>query len=586
MVNKLDEKTISQIAAGEVVERLASIVKELIENSIDAKADQILVSVKEKESGIEITVKDNGIGMSEEDIIKSIENHSTSKISSIDDLSNIHSYGFRGEALASIASISKMTIESKEMNSKIGKRVVFQEKKEIGNEIASMNNGTRIIIEDIFYNIPARKKFLKSFSTEFVHISKQFINISLVNPNVSFELIKNSKTLYKFQKRENVDDRIKEAVYKDIEESFIKINYESDFRIKGYIEIPDKANRRAEQYIFVNGRYINDKIISTAIIRGYEGFIMKEQRPRYILMIEIDPREVDINVHPRKLEVRFRDTDYIFRAIQQTIRSSIEQRNIKKLEAYKYNVPQISSGGINNEKSRNASDYVNNFNNYADTFNNSNANFRVDYSINPVSQPYPQFKFDNNHELTNKKYYQIFDSYILVIEKDKVIMIDQHAAAERITYEKLENIQKENIKIMLLPIKYELDKVSIDLIKENRSVIESYGILFELDKDNIIINAFPNFIESTDLKDIIEELVTDFKEVQNNIKISEEKKDHIRATLACHTSIRANKRLTDLEMASLVDELYNSQNPMNCPHGRPTMWELTKSDIEKRFKRT
>lgn len=223
MVNKLDEKTISQIAAGEVVERLASIVKELIENSIDAGSDDIKVSVLENRNGVQISVRDNGIGMIEEDIIRSIENHSTSKISSIDDLMLINTYGFRGEALASIASVSKMIIESKHTDSKIGLRIEFIGKKEVGRELVSMNNGTNIIIEDIFHNIPARKKFLKSFNTEFIHIAKQFIYLSLSNPNVSFELVKNEKTVYKFSKVAKYDERIEQAIFKDLKESFIKL---------------------------------------------------------------------------------------------------------------------------------------------------------------------------------------------------------------------------------------------------------------------------------------------------------------------------------------------------------------------------
>lgn len=642
-IHLLSQNLINQIAAGEVIERPASIIKELVENSIDAGASEVIV--KFQNAGItKIQIIDNGKGIDESEIELAFMRNATSKILNVEDLMNIHTLGFRGEALASISSIAKVEIETRTENNVIAVHCDIDNGKIIDKKYVQRQVGTTLTISDIFYNIPARRKFLKSEVSEKSHIIDTFVDIATANPNIKLSLYNEEKVLYSLP----ISDQLNRIInlYKLEKENYFKLNldeesdkYKQDIQISGIFSHPKICdNKRTLEEIFVNGRSINDNSIKKAVSQSYQGYIPHFTYPKFIIFININPNIVDVNVHPRKLEVRFDEPSNIFKAVYRQIHSLVElnlQKEVKlkfeNFQRFKDNDIGISSeiktDVINNYTSQSILDrniLDNNIENYLKSskspktsnaahntdmtndkgfVNNINIQNTPNISINLNTDKLQTFfdvdksKNDNTsieQKTTNYgrldfiKSMQVFETYLIIEYIDRLQIIDQHAADERISYDKLllsineksyeysnllipieldlNNSQKEKLEIFLK----ELLKFHIEIIKKNDVYI--------LEKLPIILQKvnWQNFI--TNILDTIEIDILDM----NDVDIEFAKKI---ARIACHSSIRAGKYMSEPEIRKMILDLYTTQNPYSCPHGRPIIWELKKYDIEKKFGR-
>ncbi|MCA9382303.1 DNA mismatch repair endonuclease MutL [Candidatus Dojkabacteria bacterium] len=575
---KLPKDIINQIAAGEVVERPASIIKELVENSIDANATGIEINLTSDEEGIDLEVIDDGKGMTEEELKLAFESHTTSKIGSIKDLENIHTLGFRGEALASIASVSKVEISTKTKDSATGYKLNIDGGKFSNIVKVTGNNGTSIKIKDIFYNVPARKKFLKSYRTEVSHIYQILTQIALANPSIGFRITNNGKEVYNLYKNESLETRIK-AISNINTEELITVHNESNIKISGFIVHPKQmTDRRKDQFVFVNKRPIQDRTVSKAIYEGYRGYIMQGKHPSFFIFIEIKPGEVDVNVHPRKSEVRFLNNNEVFTSVKNSITTSLAKYMQEK---------QVENLNIDN-RSYKFREPSSNQNHRYGSFQKSISNQQViTFQKAPVSfNPRIKDKIDLDVTETIDNIFQIFNTYIVIEKSDEIMFIDQHAAAERITFEAIKSKRKNEIVSYLISQSIELKPEEKIVIIDNAEVLDNLGFQVEDSGGNsLLIKTVPEDIKNSNLEKLFSEIANEFMVQNRDIKKVKDINEHIIATLSCHTSIRAGMKLDMFRINKLIEDLMKCDNPYSCPHGRPIIWNLSKYELEKNFKR-
>jgi DNA mismatch repair protein MutL len=627
MIIKLHQNLINKIAAGEVVERPASVLKELIENSIDAKATKITVNIEK--AGIDlIEVIDNGGGMNREDAKLACQSHTTSKITAIQDLEEIATMGFRGEALASISSVSALTLVTKDGSSSTGTKVTADKKHKIILEEVSTNKGTKITVKRLFHNIPARKKFLKTESTEYKHILVTFINYALSFPGIHFILTHNNKSVYNLPSiakdsfNEELKIRINDLFGNKIASELVDIHYNAPgLQIFGFVGHPRIARSgRSYQLVFLNNRPINDKLITKAVYDAYHGLIPKNKYPIFFLFLKLDPAKVDINVHPRKSEVRFADTQTIFQAVKQAAKQSLlkflkkdaekalEKYPIKPVEAEdlqpsseSVQSPALSSAS--NQPSRDRADRQD----LASLPTKSKIQKRFTPTQHQISGAISFTKELLNPKIfvgaedlqpLSRKAFQLFNTYIVMEKNDKILFIDQHAAAERITYEKLlKQIRNDRIETqqLLLSEVVELNKLEFQSLKENRENLSKLGIKLAIfGKSAFKVEEVPLLLVKSNIKELIADILSELQNTDNkaigtvgveNLQPLEKTQDHLIATMACHSSIRAGMSLKREEISDLVNKLLKCKNPYSCPHGRPIIWELSRNELEKNFKR-
>lgn len=631
----LDEQTINKIAAGEVVDRPASIVKELVENSIDAKATAITVEIRK--GGISyIKIVDNGTGFKSDDVELAFERHATSKIRKEEDLSRITSMGFRGEALASVAAISKVSVVTKNINENIGTKVRVEAGNIISKEEVPSVSGTRIEIFDVFYNVPARFKFLKKDYTEAGYIEDVITRIALANPQISFKYVNNGKTIIQTSGTGNLHDTIYDIFGKEIYDAVIPIDYEiNDMKVFGMIGLPSiSRSTRMHQYTFINNRYIKDKTVSTAIDKACEQKFAINKHPFIVCNIFMNPATIDVNVHPAKLEVKFSDESKVFDVVYHAIRNALEKNNretspfsIVKEEEKEEKIEQISKDLINNgvipkeEKKYDFNNAVPKYNNTAkivekQEINSNNLIESLNEKIGNINQEIledkkeeiveqneeeievsPKFeveKYEENNfipeqkeELLYKFIGNVFDTYIIIQIKDKMYIIDQHAAHERLLYEQIKEAyysKDRQSQLLLIPVLVELSTKEMDVVINNMEMFEKSGFMLEEFGENIIkISGVPNIgydIEYKSMfKDIIEELLGAPKTEKS------EKEFRFLATLACKAAVKGRMKLDREEQINLIDQMVKLDNPFTCPHGRPTAYEISKYEIERRFLR-
>jgi DNA mismatch repair protein MutL len=593
-IQTLSKNLINLIAAGEVVERPASVVKELVENSIDAKASEITINISDYGKEI-IEVIDNGIGMDRDDAGKAFLQHATSKISSEDDLQNILTMGFRGEALASISSVAEsIEVETKTVQDE-PVALQIEQTNFLDKPSGKSSNGTRITINKLFQNVPARKKFLKADNTELRYIINTFNEIALSNLEIRFELQHNNKLLYRLPQAKNIKDRIFDIYSGSITNGLFdekKLETES-YQIKALICKPEAARKASPiQYISMNGRSITNKAILAAVNQAYQGFIHKDLKPYFFLFIHIDPKLVDVNVHPRKLEVRFENQDQIFKDVFRLVRATLES-------VTKSNVVSSLTESVNSLPTRNLSSYTPSS---SKPKTSSVQQFRSSGNVNDAIS-FSKFLIETSKEapiefehetLSNEPIIplQYFNTFITYEKGGELIFVDQHAAAEKILFEKLLfNINGVSTKPLLVPEIVELKSADKAEVMKLKPEFEKIGIILEdFGGSSIQVLEIPEQIKSLDLYNYIYEILNneeDFSKLELEYKGRSLPTElyNILALTACHGSVRAGQKLNTTEMLEIINNLSKLENPQSCPHGRPTIWKLPKSSIEKNFKR-
>lgn len=643
MINILDKDTIDKIAAGEVVERPASIVKELLENSIDAGSS--LVTVEIKNGGIDlIRITDNGCGIPSREVKKAFLRHATSKIVSDKDLISIKSLGFRGEALSSIAAVSRCEMITKTRDELTGVRYYIEGGREVEYEEIGAPDGTSIIIRDIFYNTPARRKFLKTASTEGAHISELVEKLAMANTEIAFKFISNGQIKLQTNGSGNLKDIVYQLYGKEISKALCNVDYEKNgIKIRGVIARPEVTrSSRSLENIFVNGRYIKDNIISKAVEDGFGDRLMQHQYPFCALNFDLDG--VDVNVHPRKMEVRFSDRNFVYDNTKEAVeeifitQSAVREVPVGKTSNEKkifVNTPEPFENRRRDMSEMPEKVLQNNYEDITkDTLHSTGSDDEIKWTLPKENMYNPKddmsFIKDENtkrvysdiNDLSNKsikdvnvgniddanpsgikpsqlsffeseskKYMkvigQVFDTYWIVQLENEMYIIDQHAAHEKVMYERLLKESKANklsSQMINPPIIVTLTDLEQNVLKEHMDEFISIGFdIEEFGGKEYKINAIPNIFPSIPKAELFNEMLSDSTNY-DVISPSELILAKV-ASMSCKAAIKGNMRISLLEANELFDELLSLDNPYNCPHGRPTVIKMTKQEIEKKFKR-
>lgn len=606
-IQKLSTDIINKIAAGEVVERPASVVKELVENSLDAGASHIEVELRNGGKDY-IRVQDDGSGMNEDDARLSTEQHATSKITELDDLFSLTSFGFRGEALASISSVSDFVMQTRRADNSVGVEVHVQNSEQKMSP-TSCKTGTKIEVKNLFKNVPARREYLKRDSTEYNHVLDTFTQFALAHSNVGFTLIHNDKQIYNLAATENLLVRIEQLFKKDIADVMMAADFEEDaYAMKGFIGKPHKFSQsRAYQYIFINGRYIKSPVIHKAILQGYSSLLPHGTQPVYVVDLKIDPRIVDVNVHPRKLEVRFSDSQGIFRFIVRAVNQILRTNDLNKRievpdtpagapfgggDSYRpsfrpepshqqnsYQAPRMNFGGGGQRVMQKSSQ---NFSQEMFNGGSSSQDFSGMQDITPRI---------NNYDLGDWKVLgQIKDSYILVEAGERgLLIVDQHGAAEGVNYYRLKKEYESGAKTkkqqLLLPLTIDLSLQEFNLVMDHKEDFDKLGFDVEaFGEKTIAVNSVPTIIKARDPKKIVDEIIRDIIEQG---KAESFTIDYMLKTIACKSAVKFGDRLTLEEQIKIVHDVRNEiDNQVACAHGRPVILELDWEYINRRFERT
>ncbi len=691
----LDDLTINKIAAGEVIERPASVVKEIVENSIDAGANKITIEVQN--GGISyIRVTDNGKGIAPDDMEYAFERHATSKIRVADDLENITSMGFRGEALASIAAIAHVEMKSRTPDTEIGYKVVIEGGKVLEKGETGCPVGTTITITNLFYNTPVRYKFLKKDFTEAGYIEDAVTRLALANTNISIKLVSSGKTIIQTSGNGMLQDAIYSIYGKEIAEGIVPVSLEyEDVKIEGVAGKPEIGrSNRTNQIFFVNKRYVKNKTLSSAVEQAYKGLLPIGKFGFIVMNIELAPNKIDVNVHPAKLEIRFQEEQKIFKAVYSSIKQSLLQEELVKntskeipkenkefsaipvqnenntfksneedeeksrvpsfINLFKRKKEEIHVGAPKNiigelYKSKNEQEYKNleedktaeiktpteeqvdamteilnkkremtnkiEYANPEDTLTNGENKFDEMYvrtfgklpptaveNENDIEKIEPTgLKLESGENISvfeekedyikvpNYKFIGIaFSTYIIIELENEMYIIDQHAAHERVTYEKVKknfySQMEKDSQLMLLPDVITLTHKEMDIVNENLDMFEKAGFTLEEFGDNTIkLTGVPNICMDLDTKQLFLDILDEIDTVA--LTARQEKEDKFIATIACKASVKANMALTKEEVDSLMQRLLILPNPFTCPHGRPTAIKMTKYDIERKFNR-
>ncbi|MCR1833180.1 DNA mismatch repair endonuclease MutL [Oceanobacillus caeni] len=614
---QMSDALANKIAAGEVVERPASVVKELVENSIDANSTWIKVDIKE--AGLEeIKVTDNGDGMSEEDSERAFLPHATSKIQNESDLFHVKTLGFRGEALASIASVSKLIVKSSE-GDKAGIQLILEGGKIIDKKKSDARRGTEITVNDLFFNTPARLKYMKSLHTELGHITDLLNRLALSHPNIRFEATHNGKGLFKTAGTGDLLQVISQVYGMNVAKNMLMVKEENlDFHIEGFIAKPE-ITRASRNYIstIINGRYIKSIPLNQAIIRGYHTLLPIGRSPIVVLSINMDPILVDVNVHPTKLEVRFSKDKELYTQIEELIRHKFRELTLipemtetskpkPKEKSYQHSMDFNSSSSVI-ESNDSVRETIGNWSKPADVEADAlEDNLTPTNSSSPKEEIFTSYEVNKdeikdeyrNEELSFKNVSkqrvpmmypigQLQGTYILAQNENGLYMIDQHAAQERIKYEffrdKLGKPANE-LQELLLPMTFEFSKQESLFIEQYKEEMEKVGIFFEaFGNQTYIIRSHPNWFPNGFEEEVIREMV---EQIMNEEKINVESiREDAAILMSCKRSIKANHYLNQDEMFRLLEDLRNTTDPFTCPHGRPIIVHFSTYELEKMFKR-
>ena len=579
-IKLLPEKIINKIAAGEVVERPASIIKELIENSIDAKANKIKVEIKDGGKKV-IKVIDNGEGMSKEDLLMAFERHATSKITDINDLAKIQTLGFRGEALPSIASVSKIKARSKVSDNDIGFEINI-EGGSIKNvsEVAS-NDGFSIEVKDLFYNVPVRQKFLKKTATESFYIENVIKKVAICYPLFDITFVNNGK-IKTFPKVNNLLKRIEQIYSKEIADSLLPFRIEDEeVFISGYVSTPDITSSNSYDInIFLNGRFVKDRTVYAAIRDAYKGKIFDKRYPYIFIFMNIPYDKVDVNVHPAKLEVRFHNENKIYALVKNTLSAVLSQ----DLQSVTEQIKEPSLDKFNNFKNFIKSSLEK----YKAKSNDKDEHIEDFFTFDSFGKDdvvqLPQNRFYSNMEFLA----QLHDTFLVLKDNSSLYLLDQHAAHERIQLEKLKksiNEKKDKIKKFLLPEILNLSDEYKMLLEQYMGTLNNLGFIIDkLDDKTFVLKGLPIILAHIEINELIEIIIEELKNKKNTDAVNEFN-EKVLASIACKSAIKAGSKLDEKSVNFLLKELDETPNNKTCPHGRPIIVEITKNEILKRFKR-
>ncbi len=610
----LNQETIDKIAAGEVVERPCSVVKELVENAIDAGSTAITVEIKE--GGISfIRITDNGCGIEREQVAVAFYRHSTSKIRSAEDLLTVKSLGFRGEALSSISAVARVELITKTYDELTGTRYVIEGSKELSNEEIGAPDGTTFIVKDLFYNVPARRKFLKTAQTEGSYISDMVEKLALSHPDISFKFINNNQTKLHTSGNGNRKDIIYHIFGREISSSLLEVKHECEyFKVEGFIGKPviTRGNRNYENY-FINGRYVKSNILSRAIEGAYKSFLMQHQYPFTVLYFTFFS-ELDVNVHPTKMELRFDNNNEIYVELCDTIYAILSHKEMipevpvdstpapkKIVHEYKEPIPEpfekrrINEVRAAESRSVYGQSVTSTVKNYSATEPAAKAPetstaYEPAQVVTGTQQTLGDYDKVFLTESSKKQFSiigQLFKTYWLIEFEDKLYIIDQHAAHEKVLYEKtMARLANKDFTSQRIspPIVMTLDARECEMLEKYRPQIEQFGYEVEhFGGKEYMISAIPDNLFNIDMKDLFIEMLDDFSNAtgRQTPDIITEKV----ASMSCKAAVKGNDKLTLPEINKLIDELLSLDNPYNCPHGRLTIISMSKYEIEKKFKR-
>ena len=658
-INLLDEHTSNKIAAGEVVERPSSVVKELVENSIDAGSKNITIEIEEGGISI-IRVIDDGVGVHNLDIEKAFLPHATSKIKTVEDIYSINTLGFRGEALPSIASVSKLLFRSKPSECDFGKEIILEAGEKLSLTDIGMNNGSVMEVKDLFFNVPARRKFLKSTSREGSLINDIILRIALSNPDISFKLFNNGKKTLHTYGDGKLNNVIRTIYGKNISDNVLPFDYEDEtLKVHGYIgkETIARGSRNNES-IFVNNRYIKNKTIVAAVENAFKSFSTVNKFPFFVLFIDLSPDSIDVNIHPTKAEIKFKDERVIYKRVFDAVHTALKEDifnsfavedkfvNEEIVEEIKLDLDTASKSNnidepitsnkvepsikdiynnvtiqdvakeedlYNKLKELNKNKAINSYNNNSESLNNTTVNENTNnsdyYTKNdfaPSQANLSNIKQANNFnssttsiEITTEKEVnkakfpdlrvigQFSKTYILAEYLDTLYIIDQHAAHEKILYEKyVKDIESNEIIVqqLLIPCIIDLSLDDYECYKENTEVFTNSGfVIEEFGGNTIALKEVPYFLGKLDAKNFLLSIIDNLKNLGSG-KTVEVKLNKI-ATMACKAAVKANDYLTQIEMEKLISDLRYIDNPFNCPHGRPIIIKFTEYELDKKFRR-
>ncbi len=610
VIRLLPDSLANQIAAGEVVQRPASVVKELLENSIDAKSKNITLIVKEA-GKLLIQVTDDGVGMSETDARMSFERHATSKIQKSEDLFCIKTMGFRGEALASIAAVAQVEMKTRREEHKTGTHIVIEGSKLLSQEDVAMPAGATIMVKNLFYNVPARRNFLKSNAVELRHISDEFQRVALANPEVGFYFFQNDIEVYHL-KPGKLGQRIVHLFGKNYQQQLVPCREEvENIKITGYIGKPEFARKtRGDQFFFVNNRFIKSSYLNHAVSQAFHGLIPESSFPFFVLFIELDPRHIDINVHPTKTEVKFDDERTIYTVLKTSVKRALGTFNLSPSMDYSVDTnfinkiahfdlqrqnPTAHSRGTSGDFPVEKANFKNWEKLYVDAFESERMEKQAEAEAKQVPERMTfesaanklgsEQHAEGNTPQKSANLFQLHNSYIVTSVKSGLMIIDQQLAHERILFEKFRLFianKAGHVQQFLFPETIDLSAADYTLVKELELEIKSLGFAFEeFGKNTIALHGVPAISQSASGRELFLGVLEDYK--TNTTERSEDRETNMARAMAKNAATRRNRPMNPEEMKSLIDQLFGCENPNYSPSGEKTFYILDIESIKELF---
>lgn len=610
IIHLLPDSVANQIAAGEVVQRPSSVVKELLENALDAKASHIQLIVKDAGKTL-IQVIDNGSGMSDTDARLSFERHATSKIKDANDLFTIKTMGFRGEALASIAAIAQVELKSKLHDQALGTQLIIEGSELKSQEVCQFSEGTSISVKNLFYNVPARRNFLKSDILEANHITEEFIRVAIINPQIAFTYHHNGKLIFQLEKS-NHKQRIVNILGKAYNEKLIPVEQETNIiKFNGFIGKPEFAKKtRGEQYFFVNNRFFKHAYFYHAIDNAFKELLPEKSFPAYFINFEIDPKEIDINIHPTKTEIKFQDEKTIYTLLRSVVKQSIGKFNISPTldfeveqslplnpppKDYNFKPPTIRiNPDFNPFDQKNTRSYQaanlnqresNNKNNWENLFKESNSGIDLQKDKLEIQQKF-EHKINEEKTTSSVSFFQLQNSYIATTIKSGLLVIDQQRAHERILFDQFMNSiesQHSTSQQQLFPQTIVFSQADAALIKELKKDLYYLGFDIEdFGSNTFVVNGSPSEWVDENPQDMIESMLENYK--KNLIDLKLDKKMNLSLAMARNMSIKHGKKLEKEEIQNLIDRLFACKIPYQSPSGKKVLFTLTLDELSEKFK--